>query len=147
MMTRERAIEILEAFGANPERWPADERHAVEAAIAEDAGLQALADRERELDSRLMDWNALPPRAAAMEALFAAAEQTVQSNKVWSAPARRWNSWLAGGGAVALAAGIVAALMLAGQPATQAPVNTPAEVTDTAAITLVFSAEQSEGWL
>ena len=41
-LTPERARAILEAYGAEPARWPADERRAMRRALKGDADLQAV---------------------------------------------------------------------------------------------------------
>ncbi len=48
-----RVREILSAYGANPQAWPAHERPGVEAALSKDADLQDLAAAESILDARL----------------------------------------------------------------------------------------------
>ncbi|MCH8684586.1 hypothetical protein [Pedomonas mirosovicensis] len=85
-----------------------------------------------------------------MDALFAASRVTVQipaqtlaGSPSWTRPMRRRERWLSSGGALGLAASIVALLILAGEPTRK----TQVEVTDTSMISLAFSADQSEGWL
>jgi hypothetical protein len=52
-MNRQRLAEIVEAFGASPERWPAAERQAAEALVARSAEARALVAQARELDALL----------------------------------------------------------------------------------------------
>jgi hypothetical protein len=62
LMTLERLNTILEAYGASPARWPADERAAAEAMIASsDAARAAFAEAAR-LDA-MLDRAAPPPPA------------------------------------------------------------------------------------
>lgn len=151
MMERQRLSEILEACGANPARWPEAERAAAEALLVLDGELQAQAGREQALDACLADWGAPAPRQQAVAALLEASRVTVQTPQDVKAqmvlrtpgPARRRERWLANGGAVGLAASIVALLMVVSKPAPKAPVEVP----DSSVISLAFSAELSEGWM
>lgn len=52
-LTPERARAILEAYGAEPARWPADERRAMRRALKGDADLQAAAREMAALDAVL----------------------------------------------------------------------------------------------
>lgn len=52
-MNWQRLAEIVEAFGASPERWPAAERQAAEALVARSAEARALVAQARELDALL----------------------------------------------------------------------------------------------
>lgn len=52
-MSRQRLAEIVEAFGASPERWPEAERRAAEALVARSADARALVAEARELDAML----------------------------------------------------------------------------------------------
>jgi hypothetical protein len=64
-MTPKRVREIIEAYGADPVRWPADERDAALAMVGADAGLAALLQESRRLDV-LLDQFAPPlPQANA----------------------------------------------------------------------------------
>lgn len=146
MMDRSRLSEILEACGANPARWPEDERAAAKALLARDANLKAQAGREAELDEVLKDWDAPAPRPQAMSALLAASRVTAQAVSGGAdavQETRRRERWLAHGGAVGLAASIMALVMAVSEPAPQQPV----EVTDSSVASLAFSTDLSEGWL
>ncbi len=133
MMERERVIQIVEAYGADPARWPEGEREAVRAAIQADLPLRRLADEALALDAALAGWarrgpaddEAIARRAA--EAALGAADR----------PARRWlPAGLFGGAAMAAAvAGALAFLpLLSQQPAPTAKAQAPA--TQTATTTL-----------
>jgi hypothetical protein len=75
-MTIDRLREILDAYGAAPERWPAAERDAALALLAESAAARALVDAARRLDALLDRLPTPEPRADADElaARIAAAE-------------------------------------------------------------------------
>lgn len=148
MIERSRLSEILDACGANPGRWPEDEREAAMALLAQDAELQAQARREEALDDWLKDWDVPAPRPQAVEALLAASRVTAQAHAAGQTVALREatlrrDRWLAHGGAVGLAASIMALLMAVAEPAQQKPV----EVTDSSVVSLAFSTELTEGWL
>lgn len=144
MIDRNRLSEILDACGANPARWPESEREAARGLLARDADLQAQAGREAELDDWLKDWEAPAPRPQAMAALLAASRATAQAVTVQGVlQETRRDRWLAHGGAVGLAASIMALLMAVSEPAPQQPV----EVTDSLVASLAFSTDLSEGWL
>ncbi|MGK2284966.1 hypothetical protein [Pedomonas sp. V897] len=151
MSARERLADILQSCGAAPGRWPAGERTALRAALEADPGLRAMAAREAVLDDWLKAWDVPAPRDSAIEALLTASRATAQEvgwrgaafPPAWVRPMRRRERWLSSGGAVGLAAGIVALLLLAGETSRQAQVEAP----DASMIALAFSADQSEGWL
>jgi hypothetical protein len=67
MSGRERLAEILDAYGADPDRWPADERAAALALLREDAGARVLRERALRLDRVLTaaDEVDVPPDLAA----------------------------------------------------------------------------------
>lgn len=71
-MTMGRLTELLAAYGADPRRWPADERPAAEAMLAASADARALAERERELDLMLDAAPDAEVPAALIERLVAA---------------------------------------------------------------------------
>lgn len=100
-MTEDRALEIIASHGADPARWPADERAAVLALTGRPAVAAALA-AARALDALLGDW----ARADVVAAPFDAAQLTPRGAPI--APARR-RGWLAAG---AMAAAVVAAVVL-----------------------------------
>jgi hypothetical protein len=100
-VTEDRALEIIASYGADPARWPADERAAVLALAGRPAVAAALADA-RGLDALLGDW----ARADVVAAPFDAAQLTPRAAPV--VPARR-RGWLAAG---AMAAAVAAAVVL-----------------------------------
>lgn len=105
-MTEDRALEIIASYGADPARWPADERAAVLALTGRPAVAAALADA-RALDALLGDW----ATADVVAAPFDAAQLTPRAAPVVPAPivpARR-RGWLAAG---AMAAAVAAAVVL-----------------------------------
>ena len=101
-MTNDRALEIIAAYGADATRWPATERDALAAAIAVSPVLQAALTDARATDATLADmlgdWAQVVPTAADSARLAAAAR----------APAPRWNRWLGGALAAAIAASLIA---------------------------------------
>ncbi|HEY4547924.1 MAG TPA: hypothetical protein VIG90_16085 [Pedomonas sp.] len=148
MIERQRLSEILDACGANPARWPDEEREAAKALLARDTELQAQARQEAVLDDWLITaWDAPAPRPQAMETLLAASRVTAQAGVPRAIAAQettgRRERWLANGWAVGLAASIMALLMAVSDPAPQAQV----EVTDSSVASLAFSTDLSEGWL
>jgi len=52
MMTIKRAQQILSCYGANPERWPVDERTALQQLLLINNDLQILRQREQSLDKQ-----------------------------------------------------------------------------------------------
>lgn len=100
-MTEDRALEIIASYGADPARWPADERAGVLALAGRPAIAVALADA-RALDTLLGDWATADVAAVP----FDAAQLTPRAAPVM--PARR-RGWLAAG---AMAAAVAAAVVL-----------------------------------
>ena len=100
-MTEDSALEIIASYGADPARWPADERADVLALAGRPAVAAALADA-RALDALLGDW----ATADVVAAPYDAARLTPRAKPV--APAKR-RGWLAAG---ALAAAVAAAVVL-----------------------------------
>jgi hypothetical protein len=101
-VTEDRALEIITAYGADAARWPADERAALTAAIVASPVLQnALADArttDATFADMLGDWAQVVPTAADSARLAAAAR----------AAAPRWNRWIGGAFAAAIAASLIA---------------------------------------
>jgi hypothetical protein len=97
-MTRARAEEILDAYGADPARWPAAERDALRAMIAAEPALAAARDAARRLDAAL---GVLPPPPALAlnPVAIAAAARRLRGG---AAPARRLWARAAGLAAAAL---------------------------------------------
>lgn len=71
-MTLERFAAIVDAYGAAPARWPADERAAAEALLAVTPAAQALAVEAAELDLMFAAAPVEAPSAALVERLMAA---------------------------------------------------------------------------
>lgn len=134
-MTRERALEIITAYGADAARWPADEHDAVLATVAADpelAGARAAAAR---LDAVLAGWAADVVEAGDAEAGgSAAAAITAASVR----PRWRW------AGAMALAASLAAGALL--WPVEPSPMVPPPTVApdDTPAFAYLFSPTPDE---
>ncbi len=127
-MTEARALEILAAFGADPARWPADERAALQAlATRSPAIAQALAEA-RAVDGTLAGWLSEPAIAVSparddtAAALAALAEARTTGVRQRPMHARRW--W----GRLAVAASLAAAVGLS-WPALD-PATPPADTGD-----------------
>lgn len=97
-----RALEIIAAYGAEASRWPDAERTALVAAIAASPVLQAALADARATDftiaTMLGGWGQVMPTAADSARLAAAARRVVP----------RWNRWLGGAVAAAVAATLIA---------------------------------------
>lgn len=155
-MDRQRALEIIAAYGSDPSRWPEADRSALIALSLGDDGLRDAIRREAALDRALGDWVAglsLPPSAGAAER---AAEVALSHSSSLGAqfrlahPGRRGiRGRLALGGAVA-AALIAAVASLGSLTETPATVRTAAieqqsVVPELPAPTEVATAESLEG--
>lgn len=104
-MKRERALEIIAAYGADAGRWPDGERAAVLALAAADAGVAAAIAEARAIDGLIGDWaRDVRPGDFDTRAIVMAPQVGVAMMPV----ARRW---LAGG---ALAATLALGLVFAG---------------------------------
>lgn len=124
-MTMGRLTELLAAYGADPRRWPADERPAAEAMLAASADARALAERERELDLMLDAAPDAEVPAALIERLVAARPRPMAAGPMAAARQRPvaggMRSFLAGFaravwpyGSPALPAGALAASIMLG---------------------------------
>ncbi len=112
-MTPERFRQIVDAYGAAPRRWPADERAAAEAFARHDADAQAMLAREAGFDRMLGAYRIAPAGGALTGAVIASAR-----------PRRRllWTAILQGlGVAVAGLAGALAGAFLMTAYAPSAP--------------------------
>ena len=69
-MDRERLRTIIEAYGAEPARWPADERGAAEALLARTPDLRELQRAELALDAALDSVPAQAPSSALLGAVL-----------------------------------------------------------------------------
>jgi hypothetical protein len=111
MMTRERLLEIIAAYGAEPGRWPAAERSAAEALLA--TSVEARSAREAALGlDRLLDGLPVPRsdlEAGTVAACAIAAAQDASRRRI--ATSRRGWFWLAPGVA-GLAAAAVAGFFI-----------------------------------
>ncbi len=83
-MESRRLAEILDAYGADPGRWPDAERDAVRALLADSAEATALRDAAAALDTVLNAVAAPAPSPELMAAILA------------SAAPSGWRSWVAG---------------------------------------------------
>ena len=101
-MTEDRALEIIAAYGADATRWPAEECAALTAAIDGNPALQDALAEARTTDAAIAgmlgDWAQVAPSAADSAGLAAAAR----------ASAPRWNRWIGGAFAAAIAASLIA---------------------------------------
>ncbi|KAB7646359.1 hypothetical protein [Polymorphobacter fuscus] len=127
-MTRDRALDIIAACGADPARWPADERAGVLALSGDPAVAAALAEAAP-LDALLTEW----ARAEGPVRSFDPAK-LVPAPAAASAPAPR-RRWFAAG---ALAAAVAAAVALT--PMRQATSGTGQQIASVSPQTPVPSA-------
>jgi hypothetical protein len=131
-MLKDRAIEIIAAYGADTRRWPPDERAGVAALAGRDPSVRAALVDARAIDNALSlfleDAGAPPPRlddaSAAERALVACAAAEARERWRW-----RW-PW---GGAVAAAAVAAIALATAGEGPGPGGAPQPPELTATVA--------------
>ncbi|MGB5949740.1 MAG: hypothetical protein WBG82_10510 [Parvibaculum sp.] len=115
-MTIGRLTELLAAYGADPKRWPADERPAAEAMLAASADARALAERERELDLMLDAAPDAEVPAALIERLVAARPRPAVARPIVARPgAARQRSVV--GGERGFLAGFARAVWPYGSPA------------------------------
>ncbi len=115
-MKRERLTEIIEAYGGDPVRWPADERPAAEALIRGDAQFERMAAEALRLDALLHEW------ASAEVPVSAAAADAAAKHVLARPKPTRWLPAAVFGGAVAASLAIATLL----QPSPEAPVPAPA---------------------
>ncbi len=122
MPTKIRAAALIDAFGADTARWPADERGAALAAIAADPALTARLAEAQALDAGLAAWAAAPvPRARSFADDLPA---LLPAPIVAARPRPLWRGFALGGGAVAAS---LAVALVFGLPASgPAPVAAPA---------------------
>ncbi|TRW16702.1 hypothetical protein [Glacieibacterium frigidum] len=110
--------DLIDIYGADPARWPTEDRAATLAAIAADPALQAKLAEARALDAMLGDWAARVPARADADAVAARILR----------PAPRWPRIAGTGGLIAAA---VAAVVLVTPPTlAPAPVTTVAATAD-----------------
>lgn len=165
-MTEPRALEIISAYGADPARWPADERAGVLALAGQPAVARALAEAAA-LDALLAGWSQDVPAGGIDAAAIAALPQqraATRPARRWSAAGGRWYAaggrWYAGGGlAIAASLALVLALpngraapgapAMVDQPvrpvqATPSAAPAPAASSDTALFASVFTPTADE---
>ncbi len=133
---RDRAAEIIAAYGGNPARWPDAERATALAVIAADPGLATALAEARTLDGDLADWARRPVRVGDTHAVAAVAMRR---------PA--FARWATGG---SIAASVAAAILLL-TPARMTPSVAPqsvavaaVSVSDEAAFAHVFTPTPDE---
>jgi hypothetical protein len=117
-MTPERFRHITEAYGAAPERWPADERDAALALLAGgDAQAHAALALARTLDG-MLDAHAIATPAPALVQRIVASAPKRPDRVRWRSP-RLWFSGMGfvGAGAAGVAAGALLVSLLAPAPA------------------------------
>jgi hypothetical protein len=90
---RARFGEILDAYGADPDRWPADEREAALGLMREDPAARALSERAERLDRALASLDDAEPSRDLVARVLAAVPSTARA----MAP-RRSPSFARGGG-------------------------------------------------
>ena len=86
MMTEERFFRILEAYGADPARWPADERAAAQAFAAARPDLVAIATSDEMVLDELLDRLAMPVIEAPLLERRLLARLPVPGLPAWMAP-------------------------------------------------------------
>jgi hypothetical protein len=109
-MTHERLQEILDAYGANPERWPAEERAAAAALLARTPALREEAAR---LDVLLDRVPVERPSDGLVERVLADAARTPRRVR----PVSRVRPWRAAAAVASLAAAAGLVVWLRGAPA------------------------------
>lgn len=94
-MTPERVREIIEAYGADPGRWPDRERDAALAMLRRDGSLAALQREARQLDGLLDDVAPPPLRldAADLARRVAESAQERPAGRGTGEPAIAWWQW------------------------------------------------------
>lgn len=130
-MTPDRALEIIAACGADPCRWPADERAAL-AMLVDDAAVAAALREAGDLDALLAGWAADVVPAPAID----------PATLIPLPPATGLRRWIGGGvAATALAAGLALLMVLpASPPATRIAVI-PATTAPSAAVESLASSD------
>jgi hypothetical protein len=110
-MNRERLDELIDAYGADPVRWPAAERAAAQALLARTPDARTRLAEAAALDSRLDSWPGSVP--ALDPARLAAAASAVPQPRPLSRPrtAIRWTPF-AWQGAAGLAAAALAGFLI-----------------------------------
>ncbi len=150
-MTHERVKQIIDAYGASPDRWPASERAEAQALLARDAGLQAYAREASEVDALLATAQRAPAPAWLAGEILSAAPQPVGARlrgmveMIWP----RGGMWQpAGALAASLAVGLwVGASGLAPAQLTGTSETTTASLTDDEITAALYGGEfAAEDW-
>lgn len=110
-MTRDRFRTLIEAYGADPRRWPAEERASAEAFVLQDDATATVLAEAREVDDLLAGLASAEVRPALREAVLAQAPRARPG-----LPRISWFGWLSGAGwAAAAAAGLMFGVALGHQ--------------------------------
>jgi len=121
-MTRERFFKLLDAYGAAPERWPADLRSQAEEWLSrQDADVLSALAQARALDVSLSMHAVAAPDAGLVRRVIASASPSERHLPLWLSP----GGWLAAAGLVAVAAAGVAVGMRTFSLILPAPLSTP----------------------
>lgn len=121
-MDEARLAAILDAYGAAPERWPADERAAAEALLARSPEARRLALAAGGLDRVLARYEPLKPTPALRAAILAGAPggraEAAAANGFWAALLQELGGWRPAGAALAaaLVLGVVAGGLVHPEP-------------------------------
>jgi hypothetical protein len=113
-MTAERFLALVDAYGADPRRWPADERAAAEAFAAAEPGIARAAMAEADAVDSLLHASATPRVSSALRdrVIASAADAGLKARR----EGRRWldrlGLALGAGWAAAACAGVVAGVLL-----------------------------------
>ena len=96
-MNHERLQALLDAFGANPDRWPDEEREAALHLLETDPALRESAERQAQLDLALGSWEPEVP-ALNLQALNARLAQTSRQDMLdrilaWLIPEETLTLW------------------------------------------------------
>jgi len=106
-VTPDRVNELIEAYGSDPARWPANERADAEALLRGDKALRARANAAFPLDRSIAAWARSPEAAEALADALAA--RVVANLPRQDARRRPWQLW---GGGLGVAASVAAAAFL-----------------------------------
>lgn len=146
-ISKERALDILAAYGSNPARWPANERISVQAWIDQATDVAAVYHEHRLLDEQLEHWEGFEPSQAALDRLSLAVETSASVSRGYRFWPRRGRSlWMSSALAACLA--LVAVLAyhpgekeasLKTTPVTSRLQDAPQNNFDDAAVGMVFS--------
>ncbi|OYQ24714.1 hypothetical protein CHU93_15245 [Sandarakinorhabdus cyanobacteriorum] len=90
-LSTQTALDIIASHGADPARWPADQRAALLALAASDAAVAAALADARAIDAALTDWLNAPLPAMAVDVAAITAQPQQMPQQMPHAPAtRRW---------------------------------------------------------